>query len=81
MQEEVARWPDVETGGVLMGRLSEVSRVAHVVDVVEAPVDSYRSINEFVLGTKGLRPRLREYSESVDWSLYCLAARGESLSC
>ena len=47
IQEEVARWPDVETGGVLMGRLSEVSRVAHVVDVVEAPVDSCRSSNEF----------------------------------
>lgn len=80
MQEEVARWPDVETGGVLMGRLSEVSRVAHVVDVVEAPVDSCRSSNEFVLGTEGLRPRLREYSESVDWSLYCLGTWHSHLS-
>ena len=72
MQEEVSRWPDVETGGVLMGRLSEVTRVAHVVDVVEAPVDSRRASDEFVLGTKGLPARLHEYSESVDWSLYCL---------
>ena len=72
MQEEVSRWPNVETGGVLMGRLSEVARVAHVVDVVEAPHDSRRTRNEFVLGTTGLRKRLREYSESVDWSLYCL---------
>ena len=53
MQEDVARWRDVETGGVLMGRLSEVSRVAHVVDVVEAPEDSRRARDEFVLGTKG----------------------------
>ena len=72
MQEEVLGWPDVETGGVLMGRLSEVARVAHVVDVVEAPEDSRRASDEFVLGTKGLPRRLREYSESVDWSLYCL---------
>ena len=72
MQEEVSRWPDVETGGVLMGRLSEVSRVAHVVDMVEAPEDSRRASDEFVLGTEGLRQRMREYSETVDWSLYCL---------
>ena len=72
MQEEAARWPDVETGGVLVGRLSEVARVAHVVDVVEAPEDSRRASGEFVLGTQGLRQRLRAYSERVDWSLYCL---------
>ena len=40
MQDEASRWPNVETGGVLVGRLSEVSRVAHVVDVLEAPEDS-----------------------------------------
>ena len=34
MRAEAGRWPDAETGGVLMGRLSEVSRVAHVVDVL-----------------------------------------------
>ena len=72
MQDEASRWPNVETGGVLVGRLSEVARVAHVVDVLEAPEDSHRSRDEFVLGTTGLRRRLREYSESVDWSLYCL---------
>ena len=72
MQEEASRWPNVETGGVLVGRLSEVARVAHVVDALEAPEDSRRARNEFVLGTTGLRRRLQEYSESVDWSLYCL---------
>ena len=72
MQEEAARWTDVETGGVLVGRLSEVARVAHVVDMVEAPEDSCRASNEFVLGTQGLRQRLQAYSERVDWSLYCL---------
>ena len=35
IQEEASRWSTVETGGVVMGRLSEVSRVAHVVDVLD----------------------------------------------
>ena len=80
MQEEVSRWPDVETGGVLMGRLSEVSRVAHVVDMIEAPEDSRRARDEFVLGTGGLQQRMREYSETVGWSLYCLGTWHSHLS-
>ena len=80
MQEEVSRWPDVETGGVLMGRLSEFSRVAHVVDVIEAPADSRRARDEFVLGTEGLQQRMREYSETVGWSLYCLGTWHSHLS-
>ena len=72
MQAEVGRWPDAETGGVLTGRLSEVSRVAHVVDVLDAPEDSERSAGEFILGTQGLRRRLEDYSTAVGWSLYCL---------
>ena len=72
MRDEASRWPSAETGGVLMGRLSEVSRVAHVVDVLEAPEDSVRSRHEFVLGTKGLRGQVDGYSDVVNWSLYCL---------
>ena len=66
MQAEAGRWSDAETGGVLMGRLSEVSRVAHVVDVLDAPEDSERSAGEFILGTEGLRRRLEDYSTAVD---------------
>ena len=80
MQEEAARWADVETGGVLVGRLSEVARVAHVIDVVEAPADSIRSSGKFVLGTQGLRQRLQAYSERVGWSLYCLGTWHSHLS-
>ena len=72
IREETARWPTVETGGVLLGRLSEVSRTIHVVDVLGAPEDSSRTPGEFVLGTKGLRRLLQAYSESVNGSLYCL---------
>ena len=72
MQREAARWPNDETGGVLMGRLSEASRVVSVVDVLDAPEDSQRSPGAFVLGTRGLRRGIDEYARSVDWSLYCL---------
>ena len=69
---EVTRWRDVETGGVLMGRISEAARTVHVVDVVEAPEDSVRAADEFVLGVRGLRRQLDAFSDAVDCSLYCL---------
>ena len=72
IQEETARWPDAETGGVLMGRLSGASRTVHVIDALDPPEDSVRSASEFILGTTGVRQRVREYSDAVDWSLYCL---------
>lgn len=72
IQTEVERWPSVETGGVLMGRLSEVSRTVHVVDVLSAPEDSQRSASSFVLGTIGLRQHIEDYSKAAGWSLYCL---------
>ncbi len=72
IQQEMSRWHEVETGGVLMGRLSEAARVAHVVDVLEPPDDSRRATEEFVLGKTGLSKRLQEYSETVGWSLHCL---------
>ena len=72
IMKETARFPKVETGGVLMGRVSEVSQTFHIVDVLDAPEDSKRSASEFVLGTKGLRQQIRAYSKSVNLSLYCL---------
>lgn len=72
MEKEASRWPNVETGGVLMGRVSEVSKVISVVDVLDGPENSQRSPSSFVLGTEGLRRRIEEYSDAVDWSLYCL---------
>jgi len=72
IQEEVARWPRDETGGVLVGRLSELSRTFNVVDVVPAPDDSKRSPAEFVIGTKGLRKTLDDYAKPTGWALYCL---------
>ncbi len=80
MQAEAGRWPNAETGGVLMGRLSEVSQVAHIVDVLDAPEDSERSSDEFILGKQGLGRSLEDYSTSVGWSLYCLGTWHSHLS-
>jgi len=70
--DEIARWPGVETGGILLGRLSESARAFYVVDVLPAPEDSERSKSRFVLGTNGIRSKLLAYSKSVNNSLYCL---------
>ena len=72
MQKEVARRHGVETGGVLIGRISEPSCTAHIVDVIEAPDDSVFAHDKFVLGTRGLRRAIGDYVEAVDGALYCL---------
>ena len=78
--EETSCYPDVETGGVLLGRLSEASRTVHVVDIMDPPGDSIRSAGEFVLGTTGLRRRIRTYSEATGWLIYCLGTWHSHLS-
>ena len=80
IDEETRRWRDVETGGVLVGRVSEASRTIHVVDVLNAPPDSTRSATKFVLGTDGLSRQLEKYSEATNWSLYCLGTWHSHLS-
>ena len=80
INKEIMRHPKVETGGILMGRLSEACRIVNVVDVLGAPEDSIRSANEFIVGTKGLARQMSVYSESVGWSLYCLGTWHSHLS-
>lgn len=72
INREVGLYPDRETGGILVGRLSEVTRTFNVVDVFPPPEDSRRASSEFVLGTSGLRRRLDDYSRTTGWALYCL---------
>lgn len=55
IEEEVAKHPDEETGGVLVGRFSNVGNAFQIVDLIEAPPDSQRSAGEFLLGTQGLK--------------------------
>ena len=70
--QKVSRWPNVETGGVLIGRQDEISRMFYIVDVLPAPSDSTRSAHEFVLGQEGLRKKIDDYSKETNWVIYCL---------
>ncbi|WP_048880580.1 Mov34/MPN/PAD-1 family protein [Acidocella aminolytica] len=72
MEADVTRWPGVETGGILMGRMSEAARTFYVTDVLPAPSDSVRSAHEFVLGVTGARRVISNFAESAGYSLFCL---------
>jgi len=72
IEEEVISWPDVETGGVLLGRQDEATRCFYVIDVLPAPEDSRRSRTEFELGMKGLKHKLETYVRATKATLYCL---------
>lgn len=67
-----AEHPHVETGGIIVGRISESQRAFLVTDVLPAPEDSHRSATGFVLGTQGVRDRLEAYATSCGYALYCL---------
>lgn len=56
---DARRWDSLETGGALVGRISYESRTITVTGLVDAPPDSIRAENRFVLGTAGLVPTLR----------------------
>jgi hypothetical protein len=53
------RWGRLETGGALVGRISYECRTITVTGLVDAPPDSARAEDKFVLGTAGLVPALR----------------------
>ena len=69
---DVAIHPDVETGGVIVGRVSMPLREITIVDVLDAPPDSKRTASAFVLGTEGLAERVEAYNESGQHVLWCL---------
>lgn len=69
---DIGNWPGVETGGILMGRISEAARAFYVTDVLPAPADSTRSAHEFVLGTQGARQLISSFANSAGYSLFCL---------
>ncbi len=72
IDDEIARWPGTETGGVLVGRYSEFGDTFTVVDLIPAPEDSRRSSSEFVLGTRGLRATIDAYTAARGGSLFCI---------
>jgi len=58
IEAEVARWPDVETGGVLIGRASLQAQMIVVTAIEPAPPDSVRRATLFELGVEGLSQAL-----------------------
>jgi hypothetical protein len=72
IRREVAARSGSETGGILVGRYSDVANVFHVVGTLPAPLDSKFSRHEFVLGTKGLRPMLEDLIDGSGGAIYAL---------
>ena len=76
--KDCADYPNVETGGILVGRIFQTQQAFVVTDVLPAPEDSKRSQFEFVLGTSG--DMLEQYSSSCNYTLYCLGTWHSHLS-
>ncbi|WP_281349801.1 ThiF family adenylyltransferase [Marichromatium bheemlicum] len=72
ISEDINRFPGVETGGVLMGRISEATHTFYVTGIVPAPESSVRRADCFILETKGLKRAVERYSEETAGALYCL---------
>lgn len=64
-------WGARETGGALLGHVDVLSRTIYISDLVEAPEDSERYPERFVLGTRGLQAALRKaHGDSVGYLHY-----------
>ncbi|NYE63155.1 hypothetical protein FHW58_004383 [Duganella sp. 1224] len=70
--EDVQRFPTVETGGIIVGRVSPAGREILITDVLPAPRDSVRSPAQFVLGTDGRDSMVNAFAESAGGILVCL---------
>lgn len=64
MEQEVGKWNQVETGGVLIGRLCLTRKCAIITRVLEAPPDSIRTPGRFVLGTAGLKSQVAKIAQA-----------------
>ncbi|MFM0120312.1 Mov34/MPN/PAD-1 family protein [Paraburkholderia sp. RL18-101-BIB-B] len=69
---DVALYPHVESGGLIVGRVSSLTREIFITDVLPAPQDSTRSATRFVLGTEGTVATIREYEALGGQTLSCL---------
>lgn len=72
MDEDISRWPGLETGGVVVGRFSEVANAFTIVDLIPAPSDSTRKRNEFKLGVNGLSDAISQLVSGGAGTLYPL---------
>ena len=70
IREEIGRYPEVETGGVIIGTCSARLKAVTVVDLLPAPQDSIRSASRFVLGTSGLKKAIAERHHDSGGTLF-----------
>jgi hypothetical protein len=70
--DECSKFPTVETGGILLGRVSQSRQSFLVTDVMSAPSDSKRMPENFVLGVKGVQEAIAQYMAATSDTLYCL---------
>lgn len=77
---ECARHPDTETGGIVVGSVSELRRTITVTNVLPAPPDSKRSAAEFVLGTEGVTQAIEAYASVSRYTLHAVGTWHSHLS-
>jgi len=69
---DISKYPGVETGGIIVGKVFPLSKVINIVDIIDAPSDSKRNPALFTLGTNKLKQKIDEYHSSINNSLYVL---------
>ncbi|SDH71172.1 ThiF family adenylyltransferase [Propionivibrio dicarboxylicus] len=70
--EDVVRHSGSETGGLIVGRCSQIQREVTIVDVLPPPPDSSRSPTQFILGVDGLKSQISSYDSQGANVLGCL---------
>lgn len=68
----VAEHSAVETGGIIVGNVSALTREIFITDVLPASPDSVRSPGRFVLGVEGTLDAIRDYEALGGHTLWCL---------
>ena len=70
IREDIGRYPEVETGGVIIGMCSARLKAVTVVDLLPAPPDSVRSADRFTLGTNGLKKAIADRHRNSGGTLF-----------
>jgi hypothetical protein len=69
---DVSQYPGLESGGLIVGSVSTLTREIFVTATLPAPGDSTRSAGRFVLGVEGRAQTIQAYQDSAHGTLWCL---------
>jgi hypothetical protein len=72
IRKEIAQRSGTETGGILVGRFSQIGNCFQVVDLLSAPSDSIFTAEKFTLGTQGLKAAINALISNSGGSLYVI---------